>query len=308
MILILANPQDMHAKHISELLQARGCEVECLVKADFGNGASMTLDPGARQGELELLDGTSIASDSISAIWHRRPGAVRANPTMTDNFDRSFAENEWAQAIDSFFSLVPGLSVSPPTNQRAATKLRQLSLAPRVGLRVPQTLVTSDPEAALAFVARHHGAVVHKAMTAPPHQFIDTRAWDAAATQQVAGLSLCPTILQERVHGPADVRATVVGREIFSACILTAQGRAAVDSRLDADAPCVRYELPDNVASGLLQLMDELGLQFGTVDLKVADDGELVFLEINPQGQFLYIEILTGLPISHALAAFLAQQ
>ena len=52
--------------------------------------------------------------------------------------------------------------------------------------------------------------------------------------------------------------------------------------------------------------MDELGLVFGTIDLKVADNGELFFLEINPQGQFLYIEIRTGLPISKALADFLA--
>ena len=40
--------------------------------------------------------------------------------------------------------------------------------------------------------------------------------------------------------------------------------------------------------------MDELGLVFGTIDLKVADNGEHIFLEVNPQGQFLYIEILTG--------------
>jgi glutathione synthase/RimK-type ligase-like ATP-grasp enzyme len=52
--------------------------------------------------------------------------------------------------------------------------------------------------------------------------------------------------------------------------------------------------------------MGELGLVFGTIDLKVADNGDHVFLEINPQGQFLYIEILTGLPISNALADFLA--
>ena len=52
--------------------------------------------------------------------------------------------------------------------------------------------------------------------------------------------------------------------------------------------------------------MDELGLVFGTVDLKLANSGEHVFLEVNPQGQFLYIEILTGLPISNALAEFLS--
>ncbi len=51
--------------------------------------------------------------------------------------------------------------------------------------------------------------------------------------------------------------------------------------------------------------MDKLGLVFGTIDLKLADSGERVFLEVNPQGQFLYIEIQTGLPISNALAELL---
>ncbi|HEY8455794.1 MAG TPA: hypothetical protein VIL34_09385 [Actinopolymorphaceae bacterium] len=225
---------------------------------------------------------------------------------LTDEYDRSFAQNEWAMALDGLLSLESMRHVSHPVKQRAATKPLQLSLASKVGLRVPRTLITSDPQEALAFVAEHHGAVVHKAMTAPPHQFIDTRAWDAKASQHVVDLALCPTILQERIVGPADVRATVIGGQIFAARILTSQGRADVDSRLDSDAPCTRHELPDDVGDALLRLMDELGLVFGTVDFKVAENGEHVFLEVNPQGQFLYIEILTGLPISDALTEFLA--
>ena len=93
-------------------------------------------------------------------------------------------------------------------------KASSASVASQVGLRVPQTLITSDPDEAIAFVAGGRGAVVHKAMTAPPHQFIDTRAWDAAASRHVAELALCPTILQERVFGPADVPTTIVGDQI----------------------------------------------------------------------------------------------
>ena len=306
MILILSSSQDVHAKHLAKMLRVQGRNVICLSKADFGNGASITLSPGTQRGELKLSDGTRIASDSISAVWHRRPGTVRPNPEITDELDRAFVENEGAHAIDGFFSLASGRAVSPPAKQRAATKPLQLSFASRVGLRVPETLITSDPEEALAFVGEHRGAVVHKAMTAPPHQFIETRLWDSGASERAAELSLCPTILQERVLGPADVRATIVGEQIFSGCILTANGRADVDSRLDVDAPCTSYVLPASVKSALLQLMHELGLVFGTVDLKLTDNGEHVFLEINPQGQFLYIEILTGLPISRALAEFLA--
>jgi hypothetical protein len=305
MILILSNPGDIHARHIANLLRGRGREVFYVSRAHFGNGASLSLRPDAQRGSI-TIDGTRIVSDDISAVWYRRPGMVHAAPVITDELDRSFTENEWAQILDGFFAVASRRNISPPWKQRAATKPLQLSMASRVGLRVPKTLITSDPAEALAFAGEFEGGTVHKAMTSPSHHFVDTRVWNSTDAQHIGDLPLCPTIFQQRIVGPADVRATVVGSQIFSACILMGSGRAGVDSRLDADAPCTPYQLPSDVESAILRLMDELGLVFGTIDLKVADNGDHVFLEINPQGQFLYIEILTGLPISNALADFLA--
>jgi glutathione synthase/RimK-type ligase-like ATP-grasp enzyme len=208
-------------------------------------------------------------------------------------------------ALDGFFTTAFRRIISPPLMQRAAVKPRQLSVARRVGLCVPETLITNDSGEALAFVERHGGAVVHKAMTSPPHWFIDTRLWDTSDHEHIADLGLCPTIFQQCIIGPSDVRVTVIGDQVFAARIETARGRAVVDSRLDLDAPCMPYTLPDNVESALLRLMEQLGLLFGTIDLKLTASGEHVFLEVNPQGQFLYIEILTGLPLSAAVANLL---
>ena len=306
MILILSHPGDLHARHIASKLRHRGNEVACLSREDFSSGASLAFSPNGPSGRIVLGDGTTIGSEDVSAAWFRRPGTVLADPAITDQLDRSFAQNEWNQALDAFFTTAPARQISPPLKQRAATKPIQLALASRLGLRVPQTLITSSAEAALAFVAEHRGAVVHKAMTAPRHAFIDTRAWDDEANRHAADLAMCPTILQERIFGPGDVRVTVVGRQIFSACIHTGAGRAEIDSRLDPDAPFTNYDLPSNVEALLLRLMDELGLVFGAIDLKIADSGEHVFLEVNPQGQFLYVEIHTGLPISDALVEYIA--
>jgi glutathione synthase/RimK-type ligase-like ATP-grasp enzyme len=308
MILILANREDVHARHITKLLERRGRRVVSSSRLDFGQRAFVTLHADAKGGAISLQDGTTINSDEVSAVWHRRPGGVRADPAIRDELDRAFVELEWRHALDALFTAAFRRNVSPPLNQRAATKPMQLALAAQVGLRVPETLITSDPDRAAAFVAEHQGAIVHKALAAPPHRFLDTRAWDADAARHLDDLALCPTILQELIVGPADIRATVIGKEVFSACVETARGRAGVDSRLDPDAPCTRYALPRDVELALLRLMDELGLVFGTIDLKLANNGEHVFLEVNPQGQFLYIEILTGLPISNALAEFLASE
>jgi hypothetical protein len=85
----------------------------------------------------------------------------------------------------------------------------------------------------------------------------------------------------------------------------SSQSRAGLDSRLDLDVPVAPFELQDPAVSQLLALMRDLGLSFSAVDLKMTADGELYFLELNPQGQFLYIEILTGQPIAAAMARLL---
>jgi len=56
----------------------------------------------------------------------------------------------------------------------------------------------------------------------------------------------------------------------------------------------------------LRALMRRLGLVYGAIDLRLTPDGRYVFLEINPAGQFLYVEQQTGQPIAAALAALLA--
>jgi glutathione synthase/RimK-type ligase-like ATP-grasp enzyme len=52
--------------------------------------------------------------------------------------------------------------------------------------------------------------------------------------------------------------------------------------------------------------MRRLGLVYGAIDLRLTGDGRYVFLEINPAGQFRYVEEQTGQPLAAALAARLA--
>ena len=195
--------------------------------------------------------------------------------------------------------------VNPLPAQRAAVKPYQLAIAQRVGLRVPETLITSDPLRAQLFIDAHQGRVVHKAMTSPRNAFVDTRRWRETDRGELHQLLVAPAIFQRLVEGPIDIRATIVGREIYAAAIRTEQSRAGLNSRLDLDVPTTPYEIPDDVIRQLHALMAALGLTFATVDLKLDNAGRLHFLELNPQGQFLYIEILTGLPIAAAVAKLL---
>jgi glutathione synthase/RimK-type ligase-like ATP-grasp enzyme len=67
--------------------------------------------------------------------------------------------------------------------------------------------------------------------------------------------------------------------------------------------PC---ELPSETASRITRLMVRLGLVFGCIDLVEEADGTLTFLEVNPAGQWMWIENFTGIPISERVAGLLA--
>ncbi|HEX8894260.1 MAG TPA: hypothetical protein VF783_13095 [Terriglobales bacterium] len=66
-----------------------------------------------------------------------------------------------------------------------------------------------------------------------------------------------------------------------------------------------KHVLPSGVENRLLLLMRRMGLEYGAIDLRLTPEGKYVFLEINPAGQFLWIEEATGQKISDAIAAHL---
>lgn len=116
-----------------------------------------------------------------------------------------------------------------------------------------------------------------------------------------------PVIYQPNVPKLFDVRVTIVGEEIFAAAIDSqVEPTARTDWRQTAhDLKHERHSLPIEVERGCLRLMRELGLVFGALDFVLTPDGRYVFLEINPNGQWLWIEDKLGFPITRQVAAWL---
>ena len=115
-------------------------------------------------------------------------------------------------------------------------------------------------------------------------------------------IQLTPVIFQRYVPVLYDLRITIVGDRIFAAELHTQQGKYQVDVRLNRNMPCYPHTLPAEVSQKLLNLMERLGLEYGAIDMRLTPDGDYVFLEINPNGSYFYIESATGLPISRTLA------
>ena len=119
-------------------------------------------------------------------------------------------------------------------------------------------------------------------------------------------MKYAPVIFQEYVDAVYDLRITLVGDEIFAAAIHSQQTSYPTDFRMDmSNAKIAAVDLPPNVQERLRQYRRALGLQYGAVDMRLRADGKYVFLEVNPAGQWLFIEEATKQPIAAALARLL---
>lgn len=309
-VLIVSSPADLHARAVMLELTARGTPVELLDLADFPGKLTLTLEfgNGRRRFHLRRPGQGELDLETIRAVWWRRPSTFNLPTTLRDPAHRRLALSEATTAFHGLFEAMDALWINPPARDASAGhKPYQLDLAQRLGLEIPQTLMTSDPENAHAFWRACDGNVIYKQFLALPDAWAETRRLGETETKVAdAAIQLAPVIFQRHVAAVADLRVTIVGDEIFAAAVDVRDLDYEVDVRLNLNAKHVAHTLPDDVANLLLALMRRLGLVYGAIDLRLTEDGRYVFLEINPAGQFLYVEEQTGQPIAAALAARLA--
>jgi len=194
---------------------------------------------------------------------------------------------------------------------QARNKPFQLAVASQVGMRVPSTLVSNDPDEIVKFMDSGSKEHIYKALTwyiEPPDKMLYTAAVNAdqvGADNEALQIAAC--IFQERIPKAYEVRATVVGELVFAARIKSQEVQAA---RLDWRKAQAKLEykahlLPSEINNQLLEMNRRLGLHFGAYDLIITPDDDAIFLEVNPLGQWLWLERATGLPVSQTLAEYL---
>ena len=124
----------------------------------------------------------------------------------------------------------------------------------------------------------------------------------------IDSVRLAPVIFQRFIKAEADVRITIFGDDIQAAEIVASRDSYQYDYRVDLEAVTMRStKLPQEIEAKLLRLMERLGLVYGAIDMRRTADGDYVFLEINPAGEFLFVEQRTGLRLTEAMAALLAR-
>jgi glutathione synthase/RimK-type ligase-like ATP-grasp enzyme len=189
----------------------------------------------------------------------------------------------------------------PSSMHSNASKPFQAQAIGASGLAVPETLVTSDPEAARAFW-RQHGAVIFKS-TSGIRSIV--RRLDADAATRLEHLRDLPTQFQAYEEG-TDVRVHVVADRVFAAEVRSEAVDYRYARREGLEVELCGIDLEAGVAEACVRLARDLGLDFCGIDLRRRPDGGYVCFEVNPMPGYSYYESETGQPISGALVDLLA--
>jgi glutathione synthase/RimK-type ligase-like ATP-grasp enzyme len=311
-VLIIAHEGDVHAQAVAYEIERLGARHVLADLSQFPQQARLNVRYGCcgdRSFEL-ALDGDAHDLAEFRAAWWRRPQHPQVSTDIESESHRLFAVNESAEALAGLWHALDVFWVNDPASDHVAhRKITQLQVAQDCGFRVPETLISNDPGQVRVFVdSRGYRNVIYKAFSALENEWRETRLLRPEELSLLDNVQYAPVIFQEYVEAVYDLRITIVGEEVFAAAIHSQETSYPVDFRMDmANAKITPFELPEVVERTLLKYMRALGLQYGAVDMRIRPDGGYVFLEINPAGQWLFVEEATGQPIGAALARLLVE-
>ena len=320
LILVVSNTKDTHVDLVTDRLVADGYTAVRFDTDRVGRECNILFTDDGTIADSRIIVGEfDFSAADVRSVWWRRPEAIGVLGEGRDRDASLFAAHEWTSAVHGVLRTVPGLWVSHPEALRLANhKILQFRAAHAVGFATPATCISADPVVVRAFCEQHGYRVVAKLVSAGPPRveppdlqyMVYTTPVTAADLANDDALMAAPAIYQEYVEKDHELRVTVVGDSVF-ACAIESQAtpRTRIDWRhYDLDrTPHRAVDMEPQLRSACVQLVRRLDLAFGAIDLIVTPDGEVVFLEINPNGQWAWIEELTGLPIARALADLLAQ-
>lgn len=309
-VLIITNEHDEHADAVIRELYRRDVPVFRFHPDDFPHACSISVEIRDGRMEGEIVNAYHrVAFSDICAAWYRRSQSLlAAGPSLTSTKLDNYIK---AQSMATLLMLCEGLQTlwvcHPLKLRRADVKALQLAEASKAGLMTPDTLISNDPEKAASFV----DALAGTECAVKPLIALGVRneqgyrlplTTTLPSDHALDSVALAPTIFQPYVDKAAELRCVVIGERIFCARI---DSQASEETRKDwrgGDCEHAIFSLPAQIEASIHRLMDSFGINFASMDMILTPDGDFVFLEINPNGQWLWLEEQLGLPLVASMA------
>jgi glutathione synthase/RimK-type ligase-like ATP-grasp enzyme len=304
-VLIITDELDGHADAVVLELHRRNVPVFRFHPADFPHACSISIEiqDGRVEGDI-FNQYHRVAFKDICAAWFRRSqNLLEARPSLTSTKLDNYVKAQSTLTLTTLYENLQTLWVSHPRKlRRAEVKALQLAEASKAGLKTPHTLISNDPAKAAAFV----GSLGDTDCAVKPLLALgvsDEQGYHFPLTttlpkgHSLESVALAPTIFQPYIDKAAELRCVVIGKQIFCAKI---NSQANENTRKDWRAGACEHEvfsLPSHVEASIHRLMHALDINFASMDMILTPEGDIVFLEANPNGQWLWLEEQLGLPL-----------
>lgn len=326
MILIFTNKEDGHPTHVIQYLNTWRVPVfrinsECLL-TDYH------FSWWANQHDCDfyirnIKNGLEVFGHQITAIWERRPEIPSELPFVSEIEEINKHNIEEAHGFLSFirYYLKDVYSIGSIVEDRpSSSKMLQLSIAHQLGMRIPNTCFSNEKEP-IAHLAEQHKCLSLKPISnssvflngEEEYVFYSQKAMSKDLLQQPEeAFTQTVSFVQNYVEKAYELRITVINQDVI-ACKIDSQiqddDKGKIDWRQGYDYNLKHeiVELPENIRQFCLAFLQRMKLNFGCFDFIVTPEGEYVFLECNPNGQWLWIEMETGYDISKIMAKNLAK-
>ncbi|WP_405820967.1 ATP-grasp ribosomal peptide maturase [Streptomyces sp. NBC_00838] len=310
-VLVITALGDVTADLVLSELYGRGVPAVRLdPAADFPGPARMSAHVGAGPLTGDLMTATRhLDLSAVRSVYWRRPTPY-GDPGQAETAEQRFGIEQSRTGYTGMLTVLPGaLHVNHPIRNRAAEyKPAQLAAAVRLGLAVPDTLITNVAEDARTFAAEHGSVVykpvhgVHLAGEDGRHRTIWVGAVDFDELDD--SIAVCPHLFQACVPKIADIRLAAVGDCVFATRIDTEGDH--LDWRQDQRLiTCSPVPVPRGIRAAVRDYLQTFGLTFGAFDFALDSDGRWWFLECNPNGQWAFVNEPTAQAIAGALADIL---
>lgn len=314
-VMIISQLNDWHGYAVSEALGIKKASNTLYISSDYPTKSCNTIKILNDSIFYDLATHAECIHNRVyDVVWYRRP-SVGLPHGILHPADYEFGYHSCETLQKSMFKIIGDNAFWINPIGVIRNKIIQQNIAIKAGFKLPDTLYSNDPKAIREFIVDHGGRVAFKPLV--PHLWINettNKMWgsyvkcitiDDLVDEKV--LACSPGIMQEYIDKIYDVRVTVFGKHIISVKILSQESSASkIDWRAGAEG--LRYEIfdiDDATRDSIYKFMRDIDLVFGAFDFVVRDNGDILFLEVNDAGQFLFVENETGEPVLDAFCDFL---
>jgi len=315
-VVILTNREDITADYVVIELTKRNVPFFRFNTEDFPHDISVSLNMGQSsiEGQFKSRDLTLPFND-IASIWYRRPALPSFNHVLLDTGLKEYCVKEAYYTLEGVWATITCFWISDPFMiRKAENKPLQLKLASNIGFQIPRTLISNNATEIKRFYEASDQSIVIKPVRTgafknkDEDKIIFTNSLSAQDIAKVDSTVSLPSIYQAKVHKKYDIRVTVIGDNIYATEIHSQEYNDSVVDWRRGENPKLhhkKHKLPADIEGMCVTLTKNLGLQFSAIDLVLSRDDVYYFLEINPNGQWAWIEERTGYQLTAALVDLL---